>query len=214
MPMVKSGNGHRQTLIIQFAKEPMPGKVKTRMLPVLSAEQACDLHCDLLLWTCNTLCEAKLADVELWVSGDGTHSVFERCAGMGITGLRLQEGADLGERMYHAIADGLDRYQQVLLVGSDCPAINAEYLNAALVALDSDPLVLGPATDGGYVLIGATRIEAALFQGVSWGQPSVFAETVERVLALGGSWAELNVLPDIDRPEDIPLWEAIRGHAT
>ncbi len=207
----------KEALFIQFAREPLPGKVKTRMQTLLSAEQACALHCDLLRWTCNTLCGAQLADVELWVSANKGHPVFEHCSAQGVSQRRTQRGADLGKRMYHAIFDGLGRYRKVILVGSDCPDIDAEYLGAALQALDKKSLVLGPATDGGYVLIGATRIQAALFQGVCWGQDSVFAQTVERATALGEAWTQLKMLPDIDRPEDIPLWEHIshnRGQFT
>ena len=209
--MDNPGSATREALVIQFAREPCPGRVKTRMQPILSAEQACALHCELLLWTCEALCSASLADVELWVAGDAGHPVFQRCAEMGLGDVRRQRGEDLGERMYNAICDGLGRYRKVLLVGSDCPAIDRAYLEAALVALDSNSLVLGPATDGGYVLIGATRIEQGLFSGVSWGRDTVLTETLERAAELGIHWVELAVKPDIDRPEDLPLWQELRG---
>lgn len=208
--MAELMSSRQETLLIQFAKEPVPGKVKTRMLSQLSALQACTLHTELLLWTCETLCGAQLADVELWVAGDLSHPVFTRCTALGVVALSHQRGADLGERMYHAIANGLQRYRKVILVGSDCPAIDAPYLKAAVAALEQQPLVLGPAADGGYVLIGATQIEAGLFQGVYWGRGSVFRQSVERAARLGMNWLELEVLPDIDRPEDLPLWEALR----
>jgi len=211
MPVASPEQRCKEALFIQFAREPIPGKVKTRMQTTLSAEQACSLHCDLLLWTCETLCAAQLGDVELWVSGNGTHPVFESCRARGVAEVCIQQGSDLGERMYCAMRDALGRYRKVILVGSDCPAIDGEYLGAALAALDDDPLVLGPATDGGYVLIGGTRIEAGLFQGVSWGRESVFSETLERAAALGYQWTELAELPDIDRPEDLPLWQAFRN---
>lgn len=210
MSMAKpSQHSRKEALFIQFAREPIPGKVKTRMQALLSAEQACALHCDLLRWTCNTLCGAQMADVELWVSENKRHPVFEQCSALGVSERRTQRGADLGQRMYHAICDGLARYHKVILVGSDCPAIDAEYLGTALQALDKGALVLGPATDGGYVLIGATRIQPALFQGVYWGQDSVFTQTVERAAELGETWTQLKTLSDIDRPEDLVLWEEI-----
>ncbi len=209
--MASAHHKRKEALFIQFAREPMPGKVKTRMQPQLSPGQACELHCDLLLWACGALCAAKLADVELWVAGDIHHPIFERCTEMGVGQLREQRGADLGERMYYAITDGLKRYRKVILVGSDCPAIDTQYLRSALVALERNPLVLGPATDGGYVLIGATRIDAGLFRGVAWGQAGVFAQTVRRAAVHGESWSQLETLPDIDRPQDIPLWQAIVG---
>jgi len=196
-------------LFIQFAREPRAGAVKTRMQPALSARQACSLHSDLLLWTCRSLCEAKLADVELWIAGGRDHAVFERCETLGITTLYSQRGADLGERMASAMADGLARYRKVILVGSDCPAIDSDYLQKAIAALDTQPLVLGPASDGGYVLIGATRIQAAIFAGVSWGSSQVFTETVQRIVEEGSGWCQLSTLSDIDRPEDLPQWRAL-----
>ncbi len=199
----------KDALFIQFAKEPRPGTVKTRMQALLSAEQACALHSDLLQWTCRTLCEARLADVELWLSGDSGHPVFTDCKALGVKRLQKQQGSDLGERMYHAVSDGLTRYKKVILVGSDCPQIDASYLELALQALDTKPLVVGPATDGGYVLIGATRIQHTLFQGVSWGTERVFTETVKRMRALGETWSELQPLSDIDRPEDLALWRQL-----
>ena len=207
--MVSALHKRTEALFIQFAREPISGKVKTRMQPQLSAVQACELHCDLLLWTCEALCAAKLADVELWVAGDIRHPIFERCVAMGVSQLREQRGADLGERMYDAINDGLKRYRKVILVGSDCPEIDACYLRSALVALEYKPLALGPATDGGYVLLGATRIDAGLFRGVAWGQAGVFAQTVARAAVLDESWSQLETLADIDRPQDVALWHAI-----
>ncbi len=196
----------RDLLFIQFAREPRPGEVKTRMQPTLSAEQACALHCDLLLWTCQCLCQAGLADVELWIAGADDYPVFARCKDLGVTELRRQRGASLGDRMYTAMADGLARYRKVILVGSDCPAIDRGYLATAVAALDDRPLVLGPAKDGGYVLIGATDIQASLFEGISWGSARVFSETVDRIIKLGVNWFKLKPLADIDRPEDLPHW--------
>ena len=209
-PVTSASRPKKEALFIQFAKEPVPGLVKTRMQPTLSAQQACALHTDLLLWVCRTLCEAKQATVELWVSGERKHPAFEACEALGIDGLHSQCGGNLGDRMFNAISESLGHYQKVILVGSDCPQIDADYLRRALQALDHNPLVLGPATDGGYVLIGATAIKAALFQGISWGTDSVFDETVRRIEGQGIGWSELPPLADIDRPEDLSVWQALR----
>ena len=208
-PVTSVSRPKKEALFIQFAKEPVPGLVKTRMQPTLSAEQACALHTDLLLWVCRTLCEAKQADVELWVSGGRNHPAFEACRALGIDDLQTQSGGDLGDRMFQAISESLDHHQKIVLVGSDCPQIDADYLRRALLALDHNSLVLGPATDGGYVLIGATAIQAALFQGVSWGTDAVFGETVQRIEAQGFGWSQLRPLADIDRPEDLSVWQAL-----
>ena len=142
-------------LLIQFAKAPQAGRVKTRMMPVLSAQQACALHAELTLWTCRQLLASGQGDVELAVAGDEEHPLFKQCQALGDVSVSQQCGTDLGERMYHAISAGLRRYSAVILVGSDCPAIDPAYLASAVTALQSAPVVVGPAVDGGYVLIGA-----------------------------------------------------------
>jgi rSAM/selenodomain-associated transferase 1 len=201
---------HDSVLLIQFAKEPVPGFVKTRMQPQLSANEACALHVELVLWTCSTLCQSYLGDVELWCSGGQQHPAFLACESMGLKQLCQQQGANLGGRMYHALSDGLKRYAKVVLVGSDCPAIDQQYLAAAVGALDSADLVLGPANDGGYVLIGANQIHSGLFSGVVWGGGEVFQQTLERAGRLGISSEILSPLSDIDRPEDLSHWQSLQ----
>jgi rSAM/selenodomain-associated transferase 1 len=208
---VKADDKLSSTLLIQFARAPVAGRVKTRMLPVLTARQAYDLHCELVLWTSATLAGSGLGDVELSVAGGCDHALFEQCRELGISRMSQQRGADLGERMYQAIRDGLQRYKKVILVGSDCPAIEVAYLQQALLALDTAPLVLGPAEDGGYVLIGAREIDAEIFTGIPWGTGQVYAGTVESIRKLGLSWVELPVLADVDRPDDLAAWKVLRG---
>lgn len=198
-------------LLIQFAREPVAGAVKTRMTPSLTPEQALDLHCELVLWTAGTLARAGLGPVEVAVAGSATHALFEDCLALGVSGLVSQQGADLGERMYNAILAGLERFERVVLVGSDCPGIDADYLQRALGGLDQADLVLGPATDGGYVLIGVKRVSRELFEGIPWGSATVLAETLQRLRRMNWRWNTLPPLADIDRPEDLVVWEAMRG---
>tara|TARA_R110001599_G_scaffold353870_1_gene601384 strand:- start:177939 stop:178592 length:654 start_codon:yes stop_codon:yes gene_type:complete len=199
------------SLLLQFAREPRAGAVKTRMMPHLSASAACDLHSELVLWTTDSLVGAGLGPVELVVAGALEHALFARCRDRGLLAIRRQQGADLGERMYQALADGLRRYERVILVGSDCPGIDRDYLEAAFAALDSSEVVLGPALDGGYVLVGARRPCREMFAGIAWGTDTVLAATRERLQGVGLEWSELPPLADIDRPEDLQLWEAIKG---
>jgi len=198
------------TLIIQFARSPEPGGVKTRMLPVLSPERACQLHCDLVLWTCRTLVRSGVGRVLLAVAGERAHPVFDQCRELGVAGVEQQVGADLGERMCHAIEMGLRTYSTVLLVGSDCPEIDSDYLLQAREALVDTPVVLGPAEDGGYVLIGMRVLEPRLFADISWGSPHVLAQTRERLGEVGLDWQDLEPLADIDRPEDLQTWESLK----
>lgn len=199
-------------LLIQFSRVPQPGQVKTRMLPHLSAEQACDLHCELTRWTCRQLLGSELGAVELSVTGDRDHPLFAECQAMGVNRVLRQRGADLGQRMYNALRCGLARYTAVILVGSDCPGIDAGYLAQAVASLRTAPVVLGPADDGGYVLIGATAIRREIFQGMPWGSARVYRETTAALSREGIRWTALPPLVDIDRPGDLPVWEAmLRG---
>jgi uncharacterized protein len=201
-------------LLIQFTRAPQEGRVKTRMMPYLSASRACELHCDLTLWTCRQLLDSGLGDVELSVAGDMDHALFSRCVAMGVSRVTQQCGADLGQRMYHALQRGLAQYASVILVGSDCPGIDGTYLRQAVAALHSAPVVLGPATDGGYVLIGARAITEEIFQEIPWGSEQVYATTGTALARAGLDWAELPCLTDIDRPADLPVWEALQRKAT
>lgn len=115
--------------------------------------------------------------------------------------------------MYRAILGGLARHDRVILVGSDCPWIDRAYLQSALAALETAPLVLGPALDGGYVLIGARQIRPELFSRISWGTEVVLAQTRMRLEELGWRWRELPALRDVDRPEDLHAWRALRHAA-
>ena len=200
-----------EVLFIQFAREPVPGRVKTRMLSELTPEQACDLHRDLVLWTTRALVGAGLGPVELHITGDATAPLFEQCLDLGASAIVPQRGADLGERMFRALRQGLNGHPCVILVGSDCPQLDGAYLGRAVEALQQHEVVLGPAEDGGYVLIGARSVEAAWFEGVAWGSERVFEQTVERLEATGARWCALQPLRDIDRPEDLPLWRDIAG---
>ena len=201
--------GDDTLLLIQFARSPRAG-VKSRMVPALSPTEACDLHCELTRWTCRRLLASGLGAVVLAVEGDVRHPLFARCLSLGVSRIAVQRGTDLGQRMFNAISDGLQQHARVLLVGSDCPAIDTFYLAQACTALDSTPVVLGPATDGGYVLIGARAVTEEIFRDIPWGGEQVCARTRLALQRAGLAWTELPALPDIDRPEDLPVWERIK----
>lgn len=200
-----------EVLLIQFARAPLPGRVKTRMMPHLSATDACNLHCELVLWTCRRLLDSGLGKVELSVAGGAAYPLFERCREMGVARIREQSGRDLGQRMYRALLAGLVDHDRVILVGSDCPGIDEAYLGRALLSLEHAPVVLGPATDGGYVLIGASRIHEQVFEDIPWGTDQVFARSIAALDAAGLDWEALPELADIDRPRDLSIWESLRA---
>lgn len=115
-----------------------------------------------------------------------------------------QQGADLGERMAHAFAQAFERgFQRVVLVGADCPSLDVAVLARAFQALGRHELVLGPAGDGGYYLIGLNRPCPALFSGIAWGSHQVLAQTLAAAARAALVTALLERLPDVDRPADL-----------
>lgn len=189
--------------ILIFAKAPEAGRVKTRLIPALGGDGAALLQQRLLDHTLDWVTQAALCPVELWCAPDDRHPAFRSLAAChGIT-LRAQQGADLGQRMAHAARSALADAQQVLLIGNDCPVMKADYLRAALQALQQGKeVVFGPAEDGGYVLLGLRRCHDVLFSDLPWGSERVMAVSRRRVAELGLPTEELAVLWDLDRPED------------
>lgn len=117
---------------------------------------------------------------------------------------RLQHGWDLGMRMCHAMDNELKRSDKVILIGSDCPQLDENYIKQAFAALDSPrDIVLGPANDGGYFLIGAKRVSPLLFKNISWSQASVLKETLSALDKLCFRPKVLDPLIDIDTIEDL-----------
>lgn len=189
--------------ILVFAKAPVPGTVKTRLLPALDAQDAAALQHALLRHTLATVC-AMPYPVELWCSPDAGHPAFGELRAQFAVALAVQRGADLGERMAFACNDALQRAQHVIIVGCDCPTLTGADLQTAAAHLrhDSD-VVLGPARDGGYWLIGLCRFDAALFTDVPWGSAAVLTTTIQRLRDLRWRWQLLTERGDIDRPTDL-----------
>lgn len=186
--------------VIVFAKAPVPGAVKTRLVPALGAVGAARLHERLVDRALETACAAALGPVELCCAPDRAHPFFAaRAARFGVVLTEQGEG-DLGDRMHRALAARLP----AVLTGADCPAMTPEYLRQAAGALAAGyDAALGPAADGGYVLVAAARIDPAAFARIRWGGADVMEEQRARLRALGWRWRELPMLWDLDRPEDL-----------
>ena len=184
--------------IAVFAKAPVAGAVKTRLVPVLGAEGAARFHAALVRHALCVAREAKPASLQLWCAPDVAHPFFCECGFRYRCELLSQRGADLGERMANAFA----AETPLVLIGSDCPALRASHLAAAWDALRSNDVVLAPAEDGGYVLIGLARPQPSLFNAVPWSDASVMARTRKRIAQAGLSCVELETLWDVDRPDD------------
>ncbi|HEX9584004.1 MAG TPA: TIGR04282 family arsenosugar biosynthesis glycosyltransferase [Gammaproteobacteria bacterium] len=204
-----SANNGFDVHVLVFARAPVPGKVKTRLAVAIGDDRAAALHADLLQRAVATAVAAGLGPVTLCCTPDVNHPCFEQAASAYGIALTNQEGADLGERMYGSLTTALAGAAAAIVIGCDCPFIDTTYLGeaAAFLAGRHTQVVIGPAVDGGYVLLGASRLHPSLFEDVPWGRDRVLAVTRNRLEALGWSWRELAPLHDIDRPEDIALLE-------
>ncbi|WP_448571842.1 TIGR04282 family arsenosugar biosynthesis glycosyltransferase [Trichothermofontia sp.] len=195
----------RQTLMI-FMRYPQPGRTKTRLIPVLGPEGAAQLYRGLVAQTLAQVAilqrEGTIA-VELWFTG-GTLAAMQAWLGPDLYAYRSQVVGDLGERMAAAFtATFQSGSERAVLIGTDCPDLTAAHLRAALAALAAHDLVLGPAQDGGYYLIGLRQPVPALFTQIPWGTATVAARTLAIAARAGLSVHCLPVLADIDRPEDL-----------
>jgi uncharacterized protein len=209
-------------LAIVFSRAPLPGRTKSRLSPECSPEERARLHRACLADTVAALADAGLR-VEVHYTGGVPEDFFVRspdpaearmdaCIGCA-SAFAPQGGGDLGERMNAAIEDALaetsdgrdarDAREAVFVVGSDIPGIDAELAKSALDAIESADVVLGPALDGGYYLIGMKAAHPRLFSGIEWGEADVAERTVEAAAAEGLSVSLLERRRDIDRPDDL-----------
>lgn len=192
-----------ETGLLVFARAPVPGQAKTRLIPVLGAPGAAALHARLVRHALGQAVAAKVGPVRLCCAPDARHPFFAECARDFEVELWEQQGADLGQRMAHALAGGLRAFGRILLMGTDCPALNPLLLRAAAQALQSHAAVFVPAKDGGYVLVGVRDAVPPIFDGVDWGSAAVMGHTRVSLQALGIRWQELPPLADIDTPRDL-----------
>lgn len=143
---------------------------------------------------------------------DPRSGLSAQAARLGLT-VQAQRGPDLGARMHNALSDALHGVGRAVLIGTDCPELDAAYLDAAFDALDGHDAVLGPAADGGYVLIGLRRPAPTLFTRIAWGTGTVLAETRAGLRAAGLSWRELPTLRDLDEIADLDHFPALAALA-
>lgn len=185
--------------ILIFARAPVPGQCKTRLIPALGADGAAAMAARLLEHALTQARRSGLGEVILCGHPHGRHPLFQACFATRWT----QKGADLGARMEHAIRRAAAPGTGVLLMGSDCPGLTAAVLRRAAWRLKRHDLVLVPAEDGGYVLLGLRRPAPDLFRRMPWGGDGVFRRTLQRARRMGLSTAVLEPLWDLDRPEDL-----------
>ncbi|SNC75523.1 hypothetical protein SAMN04487881_2948 [Marinobacter sp. es.048] len=193
-------------VFLQFAKWPEAGRVKTRLMPELGAIGALEAHIRLTLAVLDNLC-ATGYPVEFWWDrpaddrpGEAA-AIVEELDGAGLI-QKVQQGNALGERMHLALSQSLRDYDRALVVGSDCPSVDPDYARKAVACLVDYDVVLGPSDDGGYVLIGASKVAEGMLDDIAWGTPDVLAQTRERLEAAGLSYHLLEPRWDVDEPED------------
>ena len=201
--------------ILVFAKAPVPGEVKTRLAAQIGKQAAAVLYEQLLRDTVGLTVEAGLAPVELHVASQSGHPLFVSLADTQAVEVRLQTEGDLGQRMYNAVTSALRTADFALLIGTDCPAMTAAYLQRACQQLHAgSTVVLGPAEDGGYVLIGARTCDECMFTEIPWSTDQVLQLTRARLQALKLPYSELDTLWDLDRLEDLRRWRTVGSHCS
>jgi uncharacterized protein len=195
--------------IIIFTRYPEPGKTKTRLIPVLGAEGAADLQrrmAEHVLVQAQDLAARREVSLEVCYEG-GDEALLSRWLGSRFSYCEQRAG-DLGIRMHAAFKEAfLKGSEKVLIVGTDCPGLTDNILETAFEELREHDVVLGPARDGGYYLIGLKRLCPSLFHDIQWGTHEVLARTLEVAHRNGLSVKLVDLMNDVDRPEDLEVWD-------
>ena len=193
-------NNEIENVLLIFIKNPQKGNVKTRLAQTVGDEKALEVYHKLLKRT-REITSGLRCDRQVWYSSFIEHDDiwssenFEK---------RLQKGKDLGERMSHAFERAfIDGYKKVVIIGSDCADINGQFIEQAFHKLENSDVVVGPAQDGGYYLLGMREFHPDLFAGIDWSTSSVFQQTVKRIKEKQRSIELLPILNDIDTEDDL-----------
>jgi hypothetical protein len=202
-----------QKKLIIFTRYPEPGTTKTRLIGAIGANGASELQrhmTELAVGMARELKDSINIAIEIRFVG-GDNFKMRQWLGNDIEYVG-QIGLDLGDRMDNAFNDGFDKgFDRIVLVGSDCPELTADILNEAFEALDHHPVVLGPASDGGYYLIGLKQRLSNVFQNIPWGTENVLEVTRTVLSSLEVSCSLLERLCDVDTPEDLHVWESVQN---
>lgn len=195
-----------------FTRYPEPGETKTRLIAALGSEGAAEIQRNMTGHTLDSvrgLVAGFAVSVEVRFEG-GDAEKMAACFG-GHMSYRRQGPGDLGSRMAAAFAEAFrEGAEQIVIIGTDCPEITPELIRESFQRLSTCDLVLGPATDGGYYLIGLRRPAPGLFNGIPWGGQRVLEDTLRVASELSLSVSLLKALSDVDRPEDLDVWHRAR----
>jgi hypothetical protein len=206
----------RERLIL-FTRYPEPGTTKTRMIPCLGPQGAAELQRQMTVHVLSQATPlARLRKMELEVRYEGGSSQLMRTWLGDQTTFVHQGTGNIGERMARALLDAVTQgIDTAVLIGSDIPGISTTLLEDAFEKVNDRTVVLGPAKDGGYYLIGLSaqghlKAVPGIFEGMPWGTSDVLQETCGRLRRKGLTYCLLDFLDDIDRPEDLAIWERFR----
>ena len=185
------------------------GLAKTRLIPVLGRAGAARAQRRFMLNTLQIASAAALGPLTLWCAPDATHRFFRALHRITGTACFNQPQGDIGARMLHACVHHFAHHADLplLLLGTDCPALAPGHLQQAAQALTQHDVVLIPAEDGGYVLIGMRVLVPQVFEGIAWSMPQVMAQTRDQLRRTGVSWFEMPTLWDVDEPAD---WQRLQ----
>lgn len=191
--------------LIIFTRYPEAGKVKTRLIPALGEKGAKLLHREMVEHTISRITPFK-EEIEVHFTG-GSQDLMKSWLGDQLR-FRRQKGACLGERLRNSVAEAFaENKKKVVVIGTDCPGLTLNHVEKAFRLLDRSDLVLGPAYDGGYYLIGLNKLVKELFQNITWSSSLVYRQTAKAAEQVSLQTAELEKLADIDCPADLPFWE-------
>jgi rSAM/selenodomain-associated transferase 1 len=193
-------------LIQIFTRFPIAGLTKTRLIPILGAIKAAEIQKNMtehLMKSVSDFLTERLASVQ--VHFEGAHKDdMKNWLGPGWDFVPQTEG-HIGERMEQAFRAGFSQgFSLVVLIGSDCPGITANIISSAFACLKTHEVVIGPAADGGYYLIGMKHLTRELFAGISWGTDRVLSQTLQKLNTLRKTYQLIQELHDVDRPDDLP----------
>lgn len=186
----------QNNLLIIFSKTSTVGKVKTRLAKQLGTDKALEIHNRLFTHTLDLASKSGIPSLIYLNKNPSEPMPFE---------FKTQKGEDLGKKMHNSFEDELAETEKVCIIGSDCLELNTSDLNLAFQQLSYHDVVLGPANDGGYYLIGLKNPNQNLFADISWGSSSVMKETIAKCNENNLTYYLLEPHNDIDRPEDVPL---------
>lgn len=197
---------HPVSLLI-FAKTPIAGHAKTRLIPHLGAEGAAALAKKLLFHTCTQMSVSNVDSIELWVTPNKQIPLWQTLGDSMECQVMEQQGYELGERLSYAARSGFKRSQSLIFVGTDCPSLEASIINRVIEDLHQYDSVMIPAMDGGYVLLAISQFDSSLFTDIPWSTEKVAERTLERMKALNWRCNLYPPLRDIDTAEDLASFQ-------